>query len=42
MSSSLTPAIESELKFWHPNRFGVRFAPNGFLRNCVRCTQIWM
>ena len=30
MSSPLTPAIESELKFWHPNRFGVRFAPNAF------------
>ena len=30
MSHPLTTVIESELKFWHPNRFGVRFAPSEF------------
>jgi len=24
------PPIEEGLQFWHPNRFGVRFAPDGF------------
>ena len=26
----IPPAIETELKYWHPNRFGVRFAPEPF------------
>ena len=27
---TMTPPIETELKYWHPNRFGVRFAPQPF------------
>ena len=32
VSSSSAPVREESLQFWHPNRFGVRFAPEIFRR----------